>query len=310
MDSSTSSLFWDPVGETITQQTFYSDQQSLLEKYLRYKKDPYYLRNVFYLICIGAVLTSFSMIYFIHIASGIVFLPFIAPIYYSQYVHKLQEDLVLFLVAKDYGWAYSPNNHDSRADLLSEKFPLIFQQGRDQNLSNEFWGKLDTGSISVPFWQGLYTYVTGYGKHKQTHDKSVFGMHLPKVLPTSFIVSRETFMDDVFSKGDLQTESAKFNSMLKVKALEKDKADVQQKIIQVLSPSVQMRLLDFHDKYMIHMILFTQDMVIFSFEDNLFRVKKTNFLKKVELNAEDKKNIEKELLNLVQLPTDMVHYLD
>ena len=57
-------------------------------------------------------------------------------------------------------------------------------------------------------------------------------------------------------------------------------------------------------------ILFTQDCVIFLFTGFLLKRFKTNLFKSVEINEEDKNFITNKLDTLIDISSDISHYLD
>src|SRR3989338_5122526 len=89
-----------------------------------------------------------------------------------------------------------------------------------------------------------------------------------------------------FRKNEIETESAEFNSAFAV-FYKGEKMERELDIIKVLSPAVQIKLLELKRSQGPFGIGFRGEVMFVVFRPNLFKKMRTNFFKKTELDPRD-----------------------
>ncbi len=312
---------WDPAGEKITKKTFIGATKKLLTKYQVYKENPGLIRRN--AILLGLIPIGFFVLMPLVPALrellfsgndfnwiGFLFLPVII---YLARIHQLQRDLVKMVVADEYGWVYSSEKQKDRWSKLAGIYPHLFDKGSDQNIQDEFWGKFRGKKQTVDFWSGIFEYTTGSGKQKTVHKKTAFALHLNTVLKSNFRLEPEGDSSSFFRffrrKKEIDTESNAFNKTFAVFYNGK-KQEKQLEIIKILSPSVQVRLLEIANREGKFIIQFQKDTVVFIFQGLLLQNMKSNFFKKVSLDARDKKAINERINRILDITSDILPFLD
>lgn len=322
--------FWDPAGEEISAEKLDGDITKLELKYLEYKGDPGAIKRNLFFCTLPAMITIGLVIMFPQIISslanagddgqglGLLFLPFIPLIWYIAHVFKVQIDVAKMMIAKKEGWLYSPAEKYSRWSGFCAKFPELFNKGHEnQNLQDEFWGTFEADRQKVHFWSGIfeYTIVTSGSKGRKSRRKVIntgIAMKLNKHLKTDFRLEPEGFLSkflNIFRSKEINTESHDFNQAFAFFYNGK-KSDEELQIVRVVSPSVQVRLLEMKEAEGPFCLQFRDDIVVFLFNRNLFKKMHTNFFRKVEIDQRDIEAIESRLKKLLHIAGDIVPFLD
>lgn len=321
--------FWDPAGDNVFRGVFDGDKEKLKKVFERYKASPRTpLRNL--LLLSIPILLEVILIYLFPeiisiLASGddgdglyVLFMPFMPALWYIYKIYKLQRDLVKMIIADENNWIYSPSERRERWNKLLNIYPEFLQKGNEnQNIQDEFWGKFDGDKQDTDFWSGVfeYTVVTRGSKGRKNrtkHYKTLFALKLNKKLSADFRLEPETSINRFFSflrKKEINTESAKFNKFFAF-YYNGEKADKEIEIIKILSPAVQVRLLDLVNQDSKFGIMFRDETVFFMFSGKLIKKMHTNFFKKVELDFRDQEVIQKRLHTMLEISSEIVPYLD
>lgn len=321
-----SRVFWDPLGESIYQGKFSTDNTKLQKKYAYYLKHPKApLRNLLLFLIpvfllIGVIGYGPAREIFWDLISsgnddnseGIIILPFIPAVIYYWRVRRLQIDLIKMLLADKFGWAYSSQQNTSRWKLLKTRFSEIFEKGNQrQYVEDEFWGVFEGN----PFWSALFHYEvrSGSGKSRtvRKYNRTVFCLQLRKIVAASFHIQKDSGMKFFrFFKGkSVDTESTEFNNQFDVYSSNK-KVESPQKILEVLTPAVQMKLLELVRRNGKCEVLFKDDMVFFVFNGRPLKNMKTNFFKKVDISQKDQESLTHRFHDILDISDDIVPYLD
>lgn len=303
----TEQTFWDPLSETITSHSFQNFSKKNLKSLQTYEKYPHRIRNNmiwFTLIPIIAVLVYFrafgfgEMIFWVGILSA---LPLI--IYYSS-IHSLQQSLILYLITKEHGWLYNPDKRSpkERISTLINMFPSIMNMGHGQDIQNQIWGRSDK---NIDFWFSDFSYTTGSGKHSTTHLHTLIIIKLRKLLPAILELESTRYLS--WGKS-YKTESEEFNKLFRIKM--NDPNDTEVEMLQILSPSMQVRLVDLAQILPIWKIVLYKDMMAIDLNERLFNPKYTNFIKQIKIDERDKQMFLEKITTILEIPSDMLQFID
>lgn len=226
---------------------------------------------------------------------------------------SLSKDIIKIQVAQSNNFLYDPYSDYKKWFDLSKLYPEIFQKGNSsQHVEDQFWGSLTKNSIDHYFYSGIFTYTirTQNGKNSSstTYNTHFFSIKLNKKINTRFCLCRESIFSR-FSKKEINTESIEFNKRFSF-LYDGKKSEKSLEIVKQLSPAVQEKIIELDKKTKGMNILFTQDCVIFLFTGFLLKRSKTNLFKSVEINEEDKNFISNKLDTLIDISSDISHYLD
>ena len=320
-------IFWDPVGEVITENSFSGGKKDLKIELQNLKEDPKGLLKFFllnFLVCaVGILLSYFLFFYHKAIDKGEVNWLFelrvIIPLFLFfstftvipvlRHIFKIQKDAVRLLMAEKNGWQYSPGISFLRSSKVIEKFPQIsISKGY---LADEFFGTFP-GNPPVDFWQANISYKAKYTNKKNRlrilrHRGEMFAIHLLKKIKTSFAITGES--NFLKNEKDINLESAEFNRNFSVYYNGK-KCDKENDIFSTLSPSVQLNLLEIKKLSGNFSLFFQDDIAFFIFSNNFFPKMKTNFFKKAGLYPSDQENFSQKVSNLLEICNEIAKFLD
>ena len=314
---------WDPLGEKVFLGKFQRSKKKLFETFRKYQENPNIpRRNAFFfsipiLILVAMGWYDYGIILSI-ISAGdgdggiLLTLPFAPLAWYVTKVFRLQRDLIKIIIAEKRKWIYSPDERKGRWMNFSTRFPRIFRKGnKGQNIQDEFWGKFQ----EMNFWTGIFEYKERHGSGKNARDvtyrKTIFTMPLEKKLSTTFELVPEGItqkISDFFSSKDIDVESTDFNKKFTILYAGK-KVEKQMDIVQLLSPSLQVRLLDLWKDQGKFSVLFQENIVLYSFEGNLLKKMKSNFFRKIALNPKDEKKMDTRFQIILELTNDILPFL-
>lgn len=228
---------------------------------------------------------------------------------------KARKDLVKQTVAQRNGWLYDFKPSKRKASELHTKFPTIFSGDKIVSVDDEFFGIKKVKANNYYFKSGIYTYkIKKKSKNRRkyyiTKHKNYLLMTLNKKLNVEFSLIPE-FLNGFFNSSDkeITLESNEFNTMFKFQYSGK-KSDLQDEVVKILSPAVQLGLVELAKKNINFKFLFTENAVIFSFDGELVSGLKTKIYDYSGVHKEDVDVIDKMLKELLDLSTHIVKYLD
>ena len=300
--------YWDPLGEKITPDTFRLQTQKLIDRAEQYKKNPAQIgRNR--MLCIGigvAVMATYVSMwgftgYWIHIS----FLGFLPLFIYLAIISAFQQNFILFLMCRQQEWIYNPDHDKERYNKLKEYYPDIFECGHSQQVEDQIWGSI--AQQRIDFWNCAFTYTTGSGKSSRTQDHSVFIVKLSKKLPIECTLMRKGYLS--FAKSKYKTESEEFNTLFYIK-VHHEGPDTQMHLMNILSPSVQVRLIQMAKELPLDGITFKENTLAIDFEDELWKPKYTNFYKEVVVDKRDMDDFNAVIKKMTELPGEMIQFMD
>lgn len=238
---------------------------------------------------------------FIFVGVGLIFVLGFVPlilaiIYYSIIkgsINSIKTDLLKYQVVKKNGWVYDPTPSKSDASLIAKKYSKIFKRGVDQYVDDQVWGTYKTSSGSRDFHLGSYTYVTEHhtknGTHRTPHPNYFFAVRLDKKITKSFMLYQESIFSKIgqkFSDKEIDVESIEFNKTFAF-SYDGKKQDSSIDIVKLLSPSVQLQLLELNSKGKNLNVLFDSDTIIFLFSGKMFKKFKTKLVDGGDVAKED-----------------------
>lgn len=238
------------------------------------------------LIMIGVVLIFF-----------LGFIPLVlAIIYYSIIkgsINSIKTDLIKYQVTKKNGWIYNPTPSNVDGLKLSKSYPKIFRRGVDQFVDDQVWGTYVTPKTKRAFHLGSYTYITEThtknGTHRTPHPHYFFAVKLEKKIKSPFMLYQESLFSKIgqkFQDKEIDVESIKFNKTFAF-SYEGKKADKSIDIVKMISPAVQLQLLELNKKGSNLNVLFDSDTMIFLFGGKLFKHFKTKLVDGGDIASDD-----------------------
>lgn len=302
-------LYWDPIGTHITKDSFQLHTEKLLEQVEKYRRNPHALaRNRILFFCLGVGVSLFCVIFF-HFGQGTIVLSifsFAPLIIYLSIVHGLQQNLILFLLCQEHGWVYNPDEDGERFKELMMAYPEVFQVGHSQEIEDQIWGSFGT-NMSVPFWFSAFTYTTGSGKHKTTHHHTLLAFKLQKKLPLAFSLYKKFPLS--FIPSDYKTESEEFNRLFRIKVHPPQPVN-KVLLLSLLSPSIQVRLINFAEKFPLAQVAFYHDCMILDFRSELWHSRYTDFFREATVDPRDTTTFISVIQDASAIPLEMLSFID
>lgn len=305
--------YWDPLGDKIGKDTFTSQTQPLLQEAEQHKKNPHQIKRNLYLLLLLAFSVAILIIFFYGFSeSSVKFMIFAfilactpLAVYYGK-IKNFQQNFILFLMCQENNWIYNPDHDPTRYNQLRSKHPDFFKHGYSQQIEDQIWGSINNDK-PIQFWGCLFVYQTGSGKSTKIHEKSIFILRLLKRLPFGFTLNKKSILS-VFND-EYKTESEQFNRLFQVKVKDKQ-PNSRLLLLKILSPSVQMRLIQFADDYPLESIGFHENIMIVAFDGELWKPNYTNFFTEVKVDSRDKDYFYSLLKFMIAMPTEMLKFID
>jgi hypothetical protein len=222
--------------------------------------------------------------------------------YYNSFIR----DFVKYEVAKEFGWSYEPDPNKNKWYKLREDIPEIFKKGNTmQEIDDQYYGQIYFNRKAFDFHSGIFHYAvrTSNGKSSSTthYYRHFFAFRLNKRINSRFFLYPENIGSKVgnwFNGKEVNVESNEFNKKFAFSYSGK-KIENEIEIVKIISPSMQLKLLDLYNKKGAFNVLFSEDFVIFDFCGRLKNRFKTDFAKSIQVNREDVEDIKNEFKNLV-----------
>lgn len=294
---------WDPLNNKVTPQDFTEEQAKLVADYENVRKRPYLLKLYLGTLFILAILTLIAILYTRTLQLIVFFIPLFW--YYNVIMNK-QENFILYLICQKNNWPYNPGSASTRADDFKVLLPMIFDYGYDQTVEEQLWGNIAYQSGTATFWSCEFQYTTGSGRSTRTHNEYIIIFRVAKPMLVNFSLVKAGLLR-IFEEG-MKTESAEFNKIFQIQTDSNDKESKEQ-IIQILSPSVITRLIDFSNSYKTKRITFQGDLMAIVLEHKIWKTKYTNFFKQVSIDIRDETKIYDSLKDMAGLTTKMIQFI-
>ena len=141
-----------------------------------------------------------------------------AVVIYATWAADRKRRLILKALARHLGLDFDPGV-DRRLHLAYAH--SVFQKGHSRQGSNTMFGSMHLAGHSVQVRMGDYRYVTGHGKHRQTHRISYAAFHLPFVGTPDLLIRKENLGDKMLGGvgfDDIDFESEEFSRTFWVKS--------------------------------------------------------------------------------------------
>lgn len=149
------------------------------------------------------------------------FIAFAILLAFAAHVAAKRRREALAALAGELGFAFHP---DRDHDFAASRVHRLFHAGRSRVAFNRMEGRADLGGVTCTVLMGDYRYVTGSGKHRQTHRRSyVLVMPDWHLLP-DLEIRGEHFLDkigDALGFDDIDFESEEFSRRFMVKSSDK-----------------------------------------------------------------------------------------
>lgn len=306
---------WDPAQDIIAADNFNEATQKLEAKLAKLQANPGAIRrNKRVMIALGIIISIIGIVATMKygIDWQVILLGIVPWSFYSGYILAIQNRLIKLSLAKANGWIYNPKKDKDRWQRLKNRFVKIFDDGRGQYITEQYWGNYDINGTSTSFWSGDFIFTVGSGKSSTTYTENVVAIKLPIQIKHPFYLKPEQSIllgRDLFYKRDIQTESNQFNRSFEVRAVNVTSKETE--IINMLSPAVQENLLELLKKHGPFYLLFQHDAAIFRFRMKfLFQGTKTNLFKSVNIEPEDHQTMNNKFKELFLIIGNVLKYLD
>lgn len=299
--------FWDPLHDEITVNSFTTNTQKLENKVndIRIHPTIFILKSLLQLVIavgISAVSLYFQIYSYLPYAISVLII-----ISYYLGIKKKQEEVIFFLVCEENHWAYNPDKDTSRADRLAVAFNDIFQKGYDRYVSDQIWGNVENNNHQSPFWRCDFTYTEGSGKSTHTYNEAVLATQCEKAIPINFSLQHAGFFERLGET--IKTESDEFNKQFLIIAGDSS-VHTKEAIMRVLSPSVQVRLIEFSKQYPLTLVSFNDDIMTLKFSQQIWQPKYTSIFNLMKIDPQDVTNFNNVLHNIVAIPAEMMQYIE
>ena len=142
----------------------------------------------------------------------------IGGLIYASVVSERKRRLILKALARNIGLGFDPGIDR----LLHRSYAhSVFQKGHSRQAKNNLFGIMTLAGHSIHVRMGDYRYVTGHGKHRQTHRTSFALFHLPFAGTPDLLIRKENIGDKMLGGigfDDIDFESEEFNRAFWVKS--------------------------------------------------------------------------------------------
>jgi len=142
-------------------------------------------------------------------------------IIYVVVVLERRRRAALAMVARNLGLEF---DHRPDRRLHRTYGHSVFRKGHSQKGTNNLFGGLSLAGYSIQVRMGDFRYVTGHGKHRQTHQLSYALFHLPFVGIPDLLIRKEHLGDKLVGGigfDDIDFESEEFSRKYWVKSGDK-----------------------------------------------------------------------------------------
>ncbi|MCK5461187.1 hypothetical protein KAI58_04345 [Candidatus Gracilibacteria bacterium] len=316
-------ILWDPSGNIIRENFFDTKQRQTWEKIKFYQKNPFSPQRKIIVLSILSILSIFigflfflSPIfweiikingevgnYIIIIIATILFIPIYLLIKFFWEIKALQIDGIKMLIAQKNKWVYSPNKNYLHSISLAKKFEEIFNLqlnilsekklfNQDDAFQDEFWGKFQ----NKDFWMGLLNL-----------EFATVAIRLDKTLEDVLLLTPSNSKKTEIIGVESSAISTGFDVILYKNKTTKKNHNLE--ILKKISPYVQDKMNQLLQSMGYYSILFKKDCVIFLFEKRFLENMKTNFLKKIEINAKDETYLKEKLQTILKITHEFGKYL-
>lgn len=305
--------FLDPLNDPVFPSSFQQQKKDLMyrvELLQMSKRLPLLLLSLLLLLPIIA----FAMAYGKETDdTALILYSAIPALSFLLYIPTLQDQIGLYLLAKQHNWAYNPERDGDRLRRFQALFPTVFSNPKteyvEQYVKDQLWGSI-TYKETVDFWTGLFVSTIDEERKHSIHEKTVIIIKLPEEIPhhAQFTLYRHHVFQ-IGTRSKLRTESAEFNILYGIKPMHEDHR-TKLEIFKLLSPSVQVRLIDFAHTYDVDTITFQHNCMVVLFNGKIWQTEHTNFFKNAIIDERDVKAFDTLIRSIVALPAEMIKFLD
>ena len=141
----------------------------------------------------------------------------IGVIYFAWQAEKKRRT-ILNALARHLGLGFDPAPDRQLHNTYAHS---VFQKGHSRQSTNNLFGIMTLAGYTVHVRMGDYRYVTGHGKHRQTHRFSYAAFQLPFVGTPELLIRKENIGDKLIGGvgfDDIDFESEEFSRTFWVKS--------------------------------------------------------------------------------------------
>jgi hypothetical protein len=326
-------VFWDPLHDHITKDSFAGEKYEARREFETLIKTPFKFRDTYKkrliwggigTAIIGTILGFMFVPVFLNGGSpeglGLIMLSLLcfvpAGITYSN-ATTLQKQILYQLVAKANKWICGPLENQKKWMRLEHRLPEFFKRGnQNQKITDEFWGSVtDQRGKEQKFYSGIFYFevVRGSGKNRRVtkYSQRFYGFKLKKNHDIKLLITQDNFGKNLLRriglrKKDTDVESTIFNKKFETKITNSKNETLD--IFRYLSPIAQDKLVELekHNTNVTVAVLhdaafFMNDKPQFNFPDLETKKIHTNFLKKIEVDMRDIKNISEQIKRIIPI---------
>ena len=301
--------YWDPVWGQIHENQFNENIKNLEKEYQQYKNNPKKIKKIFIytiifstsvtiILLLILILSKFEINLFLHLGIFI-----LVPFFYHTYYKKFGENILKLSLAKKYNWQFNPQINIEHSLILKRIYPHLLNLNSEGLVYNEFWGK----------FKNLNFYFSEYStsKSKTSKNSTIFIFKLNKPIKKNFILKPKQLnrSEKINKKEQIDTESLAFNQTFLI-YYNGIKIEQESKIIKILSPAVIVEFLNLNKKYGEFFVEFFNETIIFVFTKDLIKLKYTNLIKNIEVDARDELLINNLLSDLLNISNKIEKYIN
>lgn len=319
-----SEKLWDPVGSINEDDELIRDNVNLALYYNNFRSKPNLriLNTLFEILGFILLMIIFTIIILLElfifkfylndldrttkIVLISIFYVSIISFYFIQsrnYDKQVDRELVEIQVAQKNNWISSPSQNSSRLSVLSRFYPYTFKKDEFYSyVTNQFWGSEIINTKYYYFTLGVsnYQYLTNESKSFSGLKSFFYAIFkLETSVPFRFaIFPKKRF--DFTTSSDLEFFEKNFTYEY---ARENPN-------FNFLSDALKEEIIKLYEVINFELIEFRDNSLVISFEDDLYNIEFTNFLKTLEIDKRDIENIEHSILELVSHMSKLINVIN
>ena len=316
-----SEKLWDPVGSINEDDELIRDNVNLVLYYNKFRSKPnlrilntlFEILGFMLLTIVLTIIILLELFVFKFYLNGLdqitktlvisIFYISIIIVYFVQsrnYDKQVDRELVEIFLAQKNNWISSPSQNSSRLSVLSRFYSYTFIKDEFYSyVTNQFWGSEIIGTKSYYFTLGVsnYQYLTEKSKIFSGHESFFYAIFkLETSVPFRFaIIPKEGF--DFTTSSDLEFFEKNFTY----------EHAQENPNFEFLSDTLKQEIVKLYEVIHFELIEFRDNTIVISFEDNLYEVEFTNFLKTLEIDKRDIDNIEYSILEFVSCMSKVIN---
>jgi len=225
-------------------------------------------------------------------------------------------DFAKYKLSREFGWHYLPGSDKERYVKLRNQIPEIFSISKMSSavIDDQFFGKIYSRKKAFDFHSGIFYLPQAKGMDGG-HPLTFFAFKLDKKIPFRFSLGPEKGILSTANprtpllKRDLNVESIEFNRKFKFFYDSHSSKDISE-IFKVITPTIQLRLLEVYANNGPFRVLFSNDFVVFLFLGDFFPHYLSSTAVREDLKHDYKSLIEKKFKSFVPVVQEIAGYFN